>query len=520
MTLSRAIAIVGGYTMLSRVTGLVRDILIARYLGAGMIADAFFVAFKLPNFFRRLFAEGAFNAAFVPMFSRLLEKEGRETARAFAAEILSVLLAVLLVFVGTIQIIMPLAMYVLAPGFSDDPAKFDLTVLLTRLTFPYLLFISLVSLQGGILNSLNRFAEVAFTPVLLNLTMIGAMLLFATRLETAGHALAWGVSIAGIVQFIWLALSLQREGFSLHLAWPRLTPRVKEFLRLMLPGAVGAGAVQINLMIDMVIASFLPQGALSFLYYADRINQLPIGIIGVAVGTALLPLMSRQLAGGDAQAAATSQNRAIEAAMLFSLPAMVAFLMIAEPIVAGLYQRGAFDAAATEATALALIAYALGIPAYVLIKVLTPGFFARHDTRTPVRIAIATLVLHLALNLTLIWPLAHVGLALATAIAAWVNTALLAWVLHRRGHLPLDLRLKRRLPRILLAVALMGIVLLLADIYAFAPVAAALGRIPALAMLVLVGLVTYGLAVQGTGAARLSDLRSFLPGRRNTPPAA
>lgn len=518
MTLSRAIAVVGGFTMLSRVAGLARDILIARYLGAGLIADAFFVAFKLPNFFRRLFAEGAFNAAFVPMFSRLLEREGRTVARDFAAEIMSVLVAVLLVFCGLMQVFMPLMMFVLAPGFADDPAKFDLTVELTRLTFPYLLFISLVSLQGGILNSLNRFAEVAFTPVLLNLVMIAAMLLFARELETAGHALAWGVSIAGIVQFVWLALALRREGFALNLAWPRLTPRVREFWRLMLPGTVGAGAVQINLMIDIVIASLLPQGAVSFLYYADRINQLPIGVIGIAVGTALLPMMSRQLTAGDEQGAMNSQNRSLEAAVLFGLPAMAAFLVIAEPIVAGLYQRGAFDAAATDATALALIAYAVGIPAYVLIKVLTPGFFARQDTRTPVRIAVGTLVLHLALNLTLIWPLQHVGLALATAIAAWVNTIALAVVLHRRGHLVLDARLKSRLPRILLAVAVMVFALFLADHFGRAPMEAAVGRITALGLLILVGLVSYGAAVLATGAARTQELRRFLPGGRRRAP--
>ena len=515
MTLSRAIAVVGGFTMLSRVAGFARDMMIAAFMGAGMVADAFFVAFKLPNFFRRLFAEGAFNAAFVPMFSRLLQQEGRAVARDFAAEIMAVLVAVLLVFCGLMQIFMPLAMFVLAPGFADEPGKFDLTVELTRLTFPYLLFISLVSLQGGILNSLNRFAAVAFTPVLLNLVMIAALLLFARKLETAGHALAWGVSIAGIVQFVWLALALRREGFSLNLAWPRLTPRVREFWRAMLPGTIGAGAVQINLMIDIVIASFLPQGAVSFLYYADRINQLPIGVIGIAVGTALLPMMSRQLSGGDKQAAMNSQNRALEAAVLFALPAMAAFLVIAEPIVTGLYQRGAFDAAATEATSLALIAYAVGIPAYVLIKVLTPGFFARHDTRTPVRIAISTLVLHLALNLTLIWPLQHVGLALATAIAAWVNTVALAVVLHRRGHLVLDARLRSRLPRILVSVAIMVLVLFLADRFGRAAVEAVLGRAVALILLVLAGLVVYALAVLGLGAARLSDLRGLLSGRRH-----
>ena len=293
MTLIRSIATVGSFTLASRVVGFVRDILIASFLGAGLVSDAFFVAFKVPNFFRRLFAEGAFNAAFVPMFSGLMTTDGREAARAFAGEALAVMVVVLFVFVTALQIAMPWAMYGLAPGFAANPEKFDLAVEFTRLTFPYLLFISLVSLMGGILNSAGRFAAAAATPILLNLTLIGALLLAVPYLPTTGHALAWGVAAAGIIQFVWLLAAMARAGLSIRLPRPRLTPRVKELLRLMLPGVIGAGVVQINLLVDVVIASLLPEGSISFLYFADRVNQLPVGVIGVAVGTALLPLLSR-----------------------------------------------------------------------------------------------------------------------------------------------------------------------------------------------------------------------------------
>lgn len=517
MSLSRSIATVGGYTMASRILGFTRDILIAAILGAGLVSDTFFVAFKLPNFFRRLFAEGAFNAAFVPVFSGVLTRDGRDAARAFASETFAVLLLTLLLFVTLLQIAMPWLMFGLAPGFALDPEKFDLAVELTRITFPYLLFISLVSLMGGVLNSVGRFAAVAATPILLNLSLIAALLFLAPLLETAGHALAWGVAGAGVIQFVWLAVAMRRAGMSLRLLRPRLTPRVRELLRLMVPGVIGAGVVQINLLIDVIIASILPEGSISFLYFADRVNQLPIGVIGVAVGTALLPLLSRQVAAGDSEAANTSQNRALEAGLLFTIPAAAALVIIAFPIVSVLFERGEFGADATRATAFALMAYSLGLPAYVMIKVLTPGYFARKDTRTPVKIAILAVGVNITLNLILIWPLEHVGLALATAISAWLNAALLARGLRRRGHLRLDERLRRRLPRIIVASAVMaaGLAGGMVGLTAVAQQDSAV-RIISLAILIVGGGVIFAAAAQLTGATRLSEVRGLV--RSRAPP--
>jgi len=510
MALMRSIATVGGFTMASRVLGFARDILIAAMLGAGPVADAFFVAFKLPNFFRRLFAEGAFNAAFVPMFAGELAAAGREAARRFAEEIFAVFVVGLLVFVVAMQIAMPFAMIGLAPGFVGDPEKFDLAVALTRLTFPYLLFISLVAHLGGVLNALERFAAAAATPILLNLVLIGALIWLSPLLPTAGHALAWGVAVAGVAQFLWLIEACRRAGMVFRLPRPRLTPRVRRFLALWAPGIVGAGVVQINLVIDVMIASFLPTGSISFLYYADRVNQLPLGVIGVAVGTALLPLLARQLRAGDEAGANASFNRALELSLLLTLPAAAALITIAGPIVSVLFERGAFGGDAAAATAAALVAYAAGLPAFVLIKALGPGFFARADTLTPVKIAAAAVALNIALCLILIWPLAHVGLALATSIAAWVNTGALALILHRRGHLALDERLRRRLPRIALATAGMAAALGLVRLGFETVALGAPERAAALAAMIAAGLGIYAALTLATGAASLAELRGAL----------
>ncbi len=511
MALLRSIATVGGYTMISRVLGFARDILIAAMLGAGPVADAFFVAFKLPNFFRRLFAEGAFNAAFVPLFTARLTEDGLPAARRFAAEALSVLVVTLLVFVTLLQIFMPLLMYVFAPGFATDPEKFQLAVELARITFPYLLFISLVAQLGGVLNSLGRFAAAAATPILLNLFLIGALLALTPWVATPGHALAWGVAGGGIAQFLWLINACRRAGMSFRLPRPRLTPRVRRLLRLMLPGVLGAGVVQINLFIDIVIASLLPTGAISFLYYADRVNQLPLGVVGVAVGTALLPLLSRQLRSGEEAAARDSMNRAVEFALLLSVPGAAALMVIAGPIVSVLFERGAFDGTSSSATALALMAYAAGLPAYVLIKVVAPGFFAREDTTSPVRIAVLCVGVNLVLNLTLIHVLAHVGIALATALAAWLNAGLLMHKLTRRYNHQADQRLRRRIPRIAAAALVMAAGLALAAHW-LAPLLAGAtpSRILALATLIGGGLVLYGAAVLVFGAASIGDVRRLL----------
>ena len=511
MVLLRSIVTVGGFTMLSRIFGFVRDILVAAFLGAGPIADAFFVAFKMPNFFRRLFAEGAFNAAFVPLFAAKLTDDGKSSAAQFATAVLSVMVVFLLVFVTGLQIAMPWLMYVFAPGFVDDPEKFSLAIELTRITFPYLLFISLVSLLGGVLNSLGRFAAAAATPVILNIVLIGAMLLATPHLPSAGHSLAWGVAVAGVAQFLWLVYACRQAGISLRLPRPKLSPPVRRLLRLMLPGAIGAGVVQINLLVDIVIASLLPTGAISFLYYADRVNQLPLGVVGVAIGTALLPLLSRQLRSGQDSEANNSMNRAIEIALLFTIPGTAALLVIAHPIVSVLFERGAFTAATSLATAQALMAYAIGLPAYVLVKVLAPGFFARQDTATPVKIAIVCVTINVVLNLTLIQFLAHVGIALATAISAWINALLLAYFLHRRGQFQTDVRLRQRITRILIAALGMATILwgalsLLESVYADGQT----GRIAVLAVLVLGGMALYFALALLFRAAALGDIKSLL----------
>lgn len=511
MNLVRAITTVGGFTMMSRILGFVRDILIAAALGAGLVADAFFVAFKLPNLFRRLFAEGAFSAAFVPIFAGAVQSDGREAARTFAEQAMSVLLVALLVITALAEVSMPWLMRLVAPGFLDEPEKFDLTVTFTRITFPYLLFISLVSLLSGVLNSLGRFAAAAATPVLLNLCLIGAILILAPHLPTAGHALVWGVAGAGVVQFIWLYAAVAKEGLWLRLPKPRITQDIRTLCRRALPVAVGAGIYQINLVIDMVIASFLPSGSISYLFYADRVNQLPLGVVGVAVGTALLPLLSRQVRAGEHDAALHSQNRALEFALLLTLPAAVALFVIADPIITVLFQRGAFAQEQTVATAAALAVYALGLPAYVLVKALAPGFFAREDTRTPVVISVIAMVVNIVLSLILMGPFLHVGLAMAMAAAAWLNALALAGVLMRRGHLTPDRRLKSRTSRVVISALCMGAILYFgAEFLSPYLLGSTSAKVMALGALVVGGGVFFAALVLITGAARMSDLKAFM----------
>ena len=511
MPLIRAIATVGGWTMGSRVLGFVRDMFIAAFLGAGQVSDAFFVALQFPNIFRRLFAEGAFNAAFVPLFAGELTEHGRAAAREFAERVFGVMLLILIVLSVLVEIFMPEVMGVVAGGFADEPEKFQLAVDFARLTFPYLLFVSLSAMLGGILNTLEKFAAAAAAPILLNIVLIGALTGVALGwLPDPGLALSWGVLIAGIGQFAWLAAVCSRTG--LMPVVPRLVfgPRVKRLFMLMGPGILGAGVYQINVLVGVRLASELPEGSVSFLYFADRVNQLPLGVVGAAVGVALLPLLSRQLKAGDTDSARDSQNRAIEFAMLLTLPAAAALLVVADPVVTVLFQRGAFDATDAAATSAALAAFALGLPAYVLIKALAPGFFAREDTATPVKVAATTLVVNVALALALMPALAHVGIALATAISAWLNAGLLAFLLYRRGLLEPDHRLITRLLRMLIAAAAMGGVLwLIAGVLA-APLAQSdPAGIAALVLLVVAGMLVYGLLAQLLRATSLAEMRSM-----------
>ncbi len=511
MNLARAIATIGGFTMISRVTGFARDMMIANFLGAGVMADAFFVAFKFPNLFRRLFAEGAFSAAFVPLYAGLVEQDGLDGARKFAEEAMAVLTWSLVAVIALLEIFMPWAMLAFAPGFREVPGKMELATELTRITFPYLLFISLVSLQGGVLNSLGRFAAAAATPVLLNLSLIGALLTLAPHTATPGHALAWGTTAAGVLQFLWLAVSIRRAGVRLRMRRPRLGPRIRLLMKRILPGAVGAGMYQVNLLVDTIVASLVGTGAVSYLYYADRVNQLPLGVVGTAVGTALLPILSRQLRAGNVQAAQYSQNRTLEFALLLTLPAALALLAVAWPIVAVLFMRGQFTAVEAEATAAALAAFAPGLPAYVLVKVFTPAFFAREDTATPVKVAAVAMVANIAFMLVLMGPLAHVGIALATSASAWVNAGLLAWLLKRRGFLVLDDRLKRRVPRILAAAMAMAAGLWWATAW-LAPLwtGPLWQKAGALALLVSGGAAVFGIVVLAIGGSSLADVKVFV----------
>ncbi len=462
MSLIRASATIGFLTLISRIFGFVRDMMIASLLGAGILSDAFFVAFKIPNFMRRLFAEGAFNSAFLPLYAGTLATEGPEKAKTLVEEIHAVLVVVLVVLSVLAIIFMPQLMFVLAPGFDKDPEKYKLAVTLTRITFPYILFISLVSLQGGILNSIDKFAAVAATPIIMNMCLIAAMLAVVKYAPTPAHALAIGVMFSGIAQYGWLHYFCRKAGIAPHMIWPRMTANVKRLFVLIGPAALGSSVAQINLMIDVIIASLIP-GAVSFLYYADRISELPLGIIGIAVSTALLPMLSRQIRSGHVDVALHTQNRALELSFLFGIPATVALIIIPQPIIMTIYEHGIFTATDTDATFKTLIAYSAGIPAFLAVKILASTFYANQDTKTPVKIAIACVFINLFFNLTLMGPMKYVGLALSTSIAGWVNAISLGTQLHKRKLFIMDTLFKFRLGRMFIASLIMGSVLFFAS---------------------------------------------------------
>lgn len=516
MSLVRNTATIGGLTLVSRILGFVRDMLMARFVGAGFASDAFLIAWRLPNLFRALFAEGAFSAAFVPMFNRMIGKDKGDLTGgiSFAEEVLSVLVPFLFLFTGLMMLLSGPIVWAMTGGFPDGgPEKFALATDFTQITFPYLPLISLVAMLGGILNSINRFWVNAAAPILLNLCLITGLLFFRghSDVETA-RTQAIAVTVSGVLQLLWLIWACRRAGISLRLRLPRLSPRVKELLRIIGPAALGAGAVQFNLLVSTSLAArFLPEGSVSYIYYADRLNQLPLGLIGIGVGTALLPTLSRQLGGGEDKAAMHTQNRAIELVLLLTLPACAALTVSAVPLIRGLLQHGAFTATDTVATAQALAVFSLGLPAYVLIKVLTPGFYARSDTKTPVRIALIAMLVNLVGNLILIWPLAHVGPALSTAISAWVNAGLLYWTLRRREHFTLDARLRRSAVRLIGATAAMGGLLFFLNPWIDPFMGGGLlERVSALILMTGAGAVIYFGLAWLFGAFNLADLKAQL----------
>ncbi|HWW47652.1 MAG TPA: murein biosynthesis integral membrane protein MurJ [Xanthobacteraceae bacterium] len=445
---------VGGYTLLSRVTGFARDILLAAVLGAGPVADAFFVALRLPNHFRAIFAEGAFNAAFVPAYAHVRGDKGGLAAKLFADRIFTLLFVSQVVLLLAAWLFMPQVISLLAPGFSDDAGQRALAIELTRITFPYLLLITLVTLYGGMLNVMNRFASAAAAPVFLNLSMMAALAL-AAFFPSAGHAAAWGVLASGVLQFLLLAGDTARHGGLPRFAPLRLDEDVRAFFRALGPATLGSMGVQVALFADTIIATFLASGALSALYYADRLNQLPIGVIGIAIGTVLLPDMARRLTSGDHAGAQAAQRRAFDFTLLFSVPFVAAFLAVPDLIMRAMFSRGAFSSADAAAAGAALAAYAVGLIPFVLIRSAVAAFYARKDTATPVKAALCGVAVNVLLKIALMGPLAQIGLALATAVGAWVNLLLVLGFSIRAGYLDID----RALVRSLAKFALVGSIL-------------------------------------------------------------
>jgi putative peptidoglycan lipid II flippase len=499
---------VSGFTLLSRITGFLRDIVLAWALGAGPVADAFFVALRLPNHFRAIFAEGAFNAAFVPTYAQL-RASGSASLELFASRIFSLLLMVQLAMLLIALWFMPAIITLLAPGFARESGQFALAVELTRITFPYLLLITLVTLYSGILNAIGRFAAAAAAPILLNLSIVFALLV-AAAFPTPGHAAAWGVFVAGVLETLLVGGEVWRQGALPRLRRPRLDPDVKTFLKRFAPATVGSAETQIALFADTIIASFLVAGSLSALYYADRLNQLPIGVIAVAVGTVLLPEMANRLAAKDEHGARHAQNRAIEFTLLLTVPCFAAFFFLPETIMRGLFERGAFTAADTGATAATLRAYAIGLFPFVLIRSMAITFLSRGDTWTPVVALSYAVAVNVALKILLFsfTDLAQVGLALATATGAWVNLILLYAFARRAGLLGFDATLRQSALRLGLAGALLSVALLGGEA-AFNRLFAGLARHAelTLGMLVLLGAVVYGAAVVAFfGKQRVVDL--------------
>ena len=465
--LFKIISIVGSLTFLSRILGYFRDLLIARVIGAGLISDCFFVAFKLPNLFRRILGEGAMNAAFIPVVSGVRTKSGNKSADAFFSNIFSFLLVALLAFVLILEIFMPLIITLIAPGFSDNPEKFNHSINLTRLTFPFVLFICLTSLMGAYLNTLGKFASMAVTPIILNLSLIFTLLIFfkSENLFLISSTLSFVVSIAGIIQVIWMYYNIRRNKSKLSINFSFLKTfksdkEITKFFKLLLPAILGNGAYQINLLIDMILASTLPDGSISFLYYADRVNQLPLGVLGIAIGTALLPVLSSQVKKNQKKEAEKSISKAIKFGILFSIPAFFGLLIFSENIISFLFFRGAFEYKDVQATSSALIALCCGLPAFIMIKILVIPFFANEDTKTPIKISLFCMSINLILNLILIREFLHVGLAISTSVSAWINFILLFYILNKNLNYSFDISIFKVFLKVSLASLTMSYIVL------------------------------------------------------------
>ncbi len=514
MSLVKNVGTIGGLTAISRVFGFARDMLMARVVGAGLVADAFQLAFTLPNTFRRLFAEGAFSVAFVPMYSKALHGDGgEEKANAFANDVLSVFVWVLLAFSAVAMVFMPGIVWLLASEFAKVPGKFDLAVFLSRVTFPYLGFISLMAMLAGVLNARSRFGPAAFAPVLLNLFLISGILI-GNHLRgstgddrVVGLALAVAVALSGLGQFAYLWRETRKAGLRLKVSAPKLTPEVRKLGKLILPATFGAGIYQISQFVDTFFATSLEQGSLTLLKYADRLNQMPLGIVGIALGTAILPMLSRHIHTGDAREAQRLQANAFEIGTLLTLPAAAALAICAPAFCTAFFVGGKFTPADGAIMADIVVALVAGLPAYVVVKILNPGFFAREDTRTPVWTALASLAFNIFLNIVVVRKWGIVGLASATAASATLNCLLLYAILHRRGWFHFTLPLAGKIARQLLATAVMS-----AALWWLVPQFTAhyagpwYDRIWSLGLIVTVGMIAFFAAAFALGAVDKSVL--------------
>lgn len=518
MNLYKSFATVGGLTLLSRVFGFMRDILIAATLGSGWVADAFVVAFRFPNLFRRLFGEGAFNSAFVPIFAKKLEGDGPEAARKFAEDAMAGLLFILLIVTIVSELAMPFLMYGLAPGFDVSPEKFDLSVLLTRITMPYLLCMSIVALMSGALNSVGRFAESASVSIVLNGVMMIATLIsmwIGYKAEPqAGVIQAWAVFVAGFLQLALLMWGMRRAGMRLAIRRPRWTDDMRHLVGLGVPGVISGGVTQLNIAIGTIIASLQP-GAVSHLYYADRVYELPLAIVGIAVGIVLLPDVARQLRAGNTAGVMDSQNRSLEFALLLTIPAALALAVIPTDIVRVLFERGAFGPNDSYVTASVLAMFALGLPAFVMIKVFSPAYYAREDTKTPMRYAAISLTANTIGSVALFFlfrrmgVLPQLGIAIATALGGWLNAYLLWSTLSKRGNFVADSRLKRNLPLIVLASVAM-VAALLATSHVLSPYydhqSGFFTKASILALEILIGLSVFAAFILATRVMTIGQL--------------
>ncbi len=523
MSLVRKFATVASGTLTSRVLGFTREMLMAAALGTGPVADAFYAAFQFPNTFRRLFAEGAFNAAFVPLFAKEIEQNGLDGARRFSEEVFGVLFSVLLVVTIGMELAMPvLIATIVAPGFADDPAKFELTRSLAVIMFPYLACMSLAAMMAGMLNSLRRYFAAAIAPVFLNIILIVVLAAGwqgGWDANAVGYGLAWGVLAAGLVQLAIVWVASRAAGIKLSFKRPRMTPNVMRLLILAFPAAITGGITQINTLIGTAIAS-TQDSAVSSLALADRVYQLPLGVVGIAVAIVLLPELSRALKAGNDTEASNLQNRSVEFSLFLTLPAAAGLFVLAEPVVRVLYERGAFAAnGSTPLVSAVLAIFALGLPAFVLIKAFTPGYFAREDTRTPMIFAAVSVAVNITIALALFGSIGAPGIATASAVAGWLNAAMLLTVLLRRGHWHNDAGLVKRVPRLLLATLIMGGALwyghqLLAD--RLTQQASFIDQVWALGLLVVGGGFIYIVAAFALGGADRTMLARGLKRRQTT----